>query len=103
VTDDIVERLRNAPWTTADDCNEAADEIERLQKECFHLAANQCHSGYAGEYGHHRCSEIDRLTKERDEARRKICKIESEAICDPPRSPQKYAILMGWDCFKEER
>ena len=45
--------------------------------------------------------EIERLRNERDEARRKICKIESEAICDPPRSPQKYAILMGWDCFKE--
>ena len=24
---DIVTRLRNAPWTTAEDCNEAADEI----------------------------------------------------------------------------
>jgi hypothetical protein len=45
--------------------------------------------------------EIERLRAERDEARRKICKIESEAICDPPRSPQKYAILMGWDCFKQ--
>ena len=44
---------------------------------------------------------VDAL-RERDEARRKICKIESEAICDPPRSPQKYAILMGWDCFKED-
>jgi hypothetical protein len=32
-SDDIVARLRNAPWTTADDCNAAADEIERLRKE----------------------------------------------------------------------
>ena len=45
--------------------------------------------------------EIERLRAERDEARRKICKIESESICDPPRSPQKYASLMGWDCFKD--
>jgi hypothetical protein len=30
---DIVDRLRNAPWTTADDCNAAADEIERLRAE----------------------------------------------------------------------
>ena len=48
---------------------ESADEIERLRKECFHLAANQCHAGYGGEYGHHRCAEIDRITAERDEAR----------------------------------
>lgn len=33
MSDDIVDRLRNAPWTTADDCNAAADEIERLRKE----------------------------------------------------------------------
>ena len=33
MSDDIVTRLRNAPWTTADDCNEAADEIERLRAE----------------------------------------------------------------------
>lgn len=33
MNDDIVARLRNAPWTTADDCNKAADEIERLGKE----------------------------------------------------------------------
>ena len=44
---------------------------------------------------------IRKLRKERDEARRKICEIESQCICDPPRSPQKYASLMGWDCFKE--
>ena len=33
MTDDIVARLRNAPWTTADDCREAADEIEWLREE----------------------------------------------------------------------
>ena len=47
--------------------------------------------------------EIERLRAERDEARRKICEIVSQCICDPPRSPQKYAFLMGWDCFKEAR
>jgi hypothetical protein len=39
MSDDIVARLRNAPWTTADDCNKAADEIERLRKERDELAA----------------------------------------------------------------
>lgn len=42
--------------------------------------------------------EIERLRKERDEARRKICDIESRGTCDS----QKYARLMGWDCFKED-
>ena|GEM_PF-4186817 len=37
--DDIVTRLRNAPWTTADDCKEAADEIERLRAERNQLRA----------------------------------------------------------------
>lgn len=42
--------------------------------------------------------EIERLRKERDEARRKICEIESRGTCDS----QRYARLMGWDCFKED-
>jgi hypothetical protein len=42
--------------------------------------------------------ELERLRKERDEARRKICEIESRGTCDS----QRYANLMGWDCFKEE-
>jgi hypothetical protein len=76
----------------------AANEIERLRKEAFHLAANQCHSGYAGEYGHHRCSEIDRLTAERDEARRECC----HAEVDGYDSAENIAKERGWDCFKED-
>ena len=45
--------------------------------------------------------EIERLRKERDEARRKICEMEAECIVYPPCSPQQYAVRMGWDCFKE--
>ena len=74
--DDIVTRLRNAPWTTADDCNAAADEIERLRKE-------------------------------RDEARRMYCE---EAFCHrfnelggeaTITDSRQIAHSMGWDCFKE--
>jgi len=46
-------------------------------------------------------AEIERLRKERDEARRKICEMEAECIVYPPCSPQQYAVRMGWDCFKE--
>lgn len=28
-------------------------------EECFALAADQCHDGYAGEHGDHRCREVD--------------------------------------------
>jgi hypothetical protein len=42
MNDDIVDRLRNAPWTTADDCNAAADEIERLRGERDAARAEVC-------------------------------------------------------------
>lgn len=37
-------------------------ELEK-EKENFSLAANQCHHGYAGEYGHHRCKYQDRIER----------------------------------------
>jgi hypothetical protein len=73
------EELENAKYQN----NLLAQKCRELEKENFHLAANQCHSGYAGEYGHHRCKEIDRLTEERDEARREVMLLLSE------RSSQK--------------
>jgi hypothetical protein len=50
-------------------------------------------------------NEIERLRKERDEARQEIC----IRVCDTlgavfsgsPATPQDYAEEMGWDCFKE--
>lgn len=42
--------------------------VEALEKECFSLAANQCHDGYAGEHGHHCCHEVDKMRNERDAA-----------------------------------
>jgi hypothetical protein len=109
MSDDIVTRLRRDCMSLIAD--EAADEIERLRKEAFHLAANQCHSGYAGEYGHHRCSEIDRLTAERDEARREIERLRQErdearreachAEVDGYDSAENIAKERGWDCFPE--
>lgn len=79
---DIVTLLRSPDRFEPYTCNAAADEIERLRKEAFSLAANQCHAGYGGEYGHHRCREIDRLfaehdalRAERDEVRKSYCSL----------------------------
>jgi len=41
------------------DAAEAA--YNKLYAESFTLAANQCHDGYAGEGGNHRCRENDEL------------------------------------------
>ena len=88
MTDDIVARLRNAPWTTADDCNKAADEIERL-REALRIEQEESAA----------CA-IDRkeTQRERDEARREVCSI----VANPYVSVFTYAERRGWDCFKEK-
>ena len=42
---------------------------------------------------------IERLTAERDEARRMFCEI--LARHESTRTPQRIAERRGWDCFKE--
>ena len=47
-------------------------------------------------------AEIERLTAERDEARREVC----ECKCSPPKTPffgapQELAEVNGWDCYGE--
>lgn len=49
--------------------------------------------------------EIERLRKERDEARQEVC----ELLCNPPERlvkgicalPEECADIRQWDCFKE--
>ena len=41
--------------------------------------------------------EIERLTAERDEARREVCTHEADTAEDQ----REYAAQRGWDCFKE--
>ncbi len=38
-----------------------AGAVERLEEECFALAANQCHAGYGDEGGSHRCKYQDEI------------------------------------------
>ena len=45
-------------------------KVERLERENFALAANQCHAGYGDDYGNHRCREIDALRETRCPRRR---------------------------------
>jgi hypothetical protein len=50
--------------------------------------------------------EIERLRKERDEARQEICIQKCDSlgalIGGSPKTPQDYAKKRGWDCFKED-
>lgn len=53
-------------------------------------------------------NEIERLRKERDEARRMVCEKEETLGCDErgvPRngSARDHAKQRGWDCFKENK
>ena len=65
--------------------------IERLRKEAFALAAWSCR-------------EIDRITAERDEARREVCQLmRSDEYNEPfDGTVFEYAAHRGWDCFKEK-
>jgi len=84
---DIVARLRNAPWTTADDCEVAADEIERLRHDLE--GARLAYRG--ADY------DRDRMRAERDEARREVCEWVS---LQTKRKPREIAQNRGWDCFR---
>jgi uncharacterized membrane-anchored protein YhcB (DUF1043 family) len=46
----------------------------------------------------HLQQEIERLRKERDEARREICESTAESA---DLYPREFAEKMGWDCYKE--
>ena len=65
--------------------------IERLRKEAFALAAWSCR-------------EIDRITAERDEARREVCELRTDIGFSRPIASHivEFAASRGWDCFKED-
>ena len=41
---------------------------------------------------------LEKVTKERDEARREVCEFERVNM----KQAHEYATYRGWDCFKEE-
>ena len=44
---------------------------------------------------------VDAL-RERDEARREVCKLTGGWITRYGREPQRLAVERGWDCFPQE-
>ena len=44
---------------------------------------------------------INRLTAERDEARKEVCQLKSHNF-EGKISPKAYAEMRKWDCFKED-
>ena len=45
--------------------------------------------------------EIERLRKERDEARREVCQFRSTSYPHDMKEVYEIADSRGWDCFKE--
>jgi hypothetical protein len=62
--EDEVAKLRTEVQQLFETNGDLANAIGRLENENFALAANQCHDGYAGEYGHHMCREVEQLKAE---------------------------------------
>jgi hypothetical protein len=46
--------------------------------------------------------EIERLIKERDEARREVCQFRSTSYPHDMKEVYEIADSRGWDCFKED-
>lgn len=93
MSDDIVTRLRLTNGLDARLLHAAADEIERLRRD--YSAAERDHVEYVAKY-HNATVEIDRITDERDEARREVLQKMH------PDLRNGYAAAREWDCFKEE-
>ncbi len=87
----LTEELENARYQN----NLLTQKCRELEKEVSSLAANQCHAGYAGEYGHHRCSEIDRLREENMQLRELLMEMRITGVVSEPQkaTPPHYDHL----------
>jgi len=99
--------------------DEAIKEIERLREEqedthaliertgaILTATANALHGGYAPPdclHSWHDLPElVEQLRRERDEARREVCRDEAyRPSPSPPCTANQVADRRGWDCFKE--
>ena len=100
-------------------CREAANEIERLREEqedthaliertgaILTATANALHGGYAPPdclHSWHDLPElVEKLRKERDEARRLYCRAVEEIEHGMTNETERMvADYLGWDCFKD--
>ena len=101
--------------TNDNDNNDNEILIERMES-ILTATANALHGGYAPPdclHSWHDLPElVEKLRKERDEARRKICenaiqhgRVYRRVGRDTVRceTPQQVAEVMGWDCYKENK
>ena len=89
------------------DDNELIERMERI----LTATANALHGGYAPPdclHSWHDLPElVEKLRKERDEARREVCGLLVACHTDPdddkpdPNLKHIHAGIRGWDCFKE--
>lgn len=100
-TKEIVERHYAELQTQVDalyaEREQQAERIERLEKENFALAADQCHGGYAGEHGHHRCRELDKQAErigELEGALKPFSRMAAEYEHEPPATEERVSICV---------
>jgi len=89
------------------DDNELIERMERI----LTATANALHGGYAPPdclHSWHDLPElVEKLRKERDEARREVCGLLVACHTDPdddkpdPNLKHIHAGIRGWDCFKD--
>ena len=72
-----------------------AATIEESGSETFDAPATAAH------YINCAIKEIERLRKERDEARKEVCELKSYNF-EGKISPKAYAEMRKWDCYKED-
>ena len=87
--------------------NELIERMERI----LTATANALHGGYAPPdclHSWHDLPElVEKLRKERDEARREVCGLLVACHTDPddekpdPNLKNVHAGIRGWDCFKD--
>lgn len=97
------ERLENQGWKSGSAEEFLTDtDSAAAQSHCYSCGVPWAsHMGIAGT-----CAENAQLRKERDEARREICRVNSiessnESVDFLSIAPQDIANERGWDCFKE--
>ena len=96
---------------TIEICKQIASELEKRYMEIMDYGGDQSEADSVGtpfKDGHlaieFAFKEIERLTAERDEARREVCQLKGTVRWNhyfPHFDPKGYAENRGWDCHKD--